>query len=76
MIKTGIIKIFVAIVLPAAGFRHGSGDFMNLGESACFWSASENGYGWMRGLEYNFSGINRDYSGFYRGYSVRCIKDK
>ncbi len=57
------------------GFRHGSGEFMSMGISARFWSTSQNGYGWFRGLDNNTSSINRDYSGFYRGYSIRCIKD-
>ena len=59
-----------------SGFRHGPGEFMSMGISARFWSASENGYGWMRGLDNNTSGVNRSYSGYYRGYSVRCVKDE
>jgi len=58
------------------GYRHGSGEFMGLGNTARFWSSSENGYGWFRGLDYDNASVNRDYSGVYRGYSVRCVKDQ
>lgn len=33
------------------------------------------GYVWYRELDYDTSAVYRDYSGVYRGHSVRCVKD-
>jgi uncharacterized protein (TIGR02145 family) len=60
------------------GYRHGSGEFIGLRITARFWSSSGRGYGygWFRGLDYNKASVFRDFSGVYRGYSVRCVKDE
>ena len=60
------------------GYRHGSGEFIGLRTTARFWSSSGPGYGygWFRGLDYDKALVNRDFSGVYRGYSVRCVKDE
>ena len=72
--STGEIKFNA---LPG-GYRHGSGEFIGLGTTARFWSSSGRGYGygWFRGLDYNKASVYRDFSGVYRGYSVRCVKDE
>lgn len=59
------------------GFRHGSGEFMELNNSARFWTSSGRGYGfaWVRGLDYDKASVYREFSGVYRGHSVRCVKD-
>lgn len=61
-------------VLPG-GWRHGDGFFMAKGESARFWSSSETGMAWIRGLDNNSSEVHREFSGYYQGYSVRCVQD-
>jgi len=60
------------------GYRHGSGEFIGLVTTARFWTSTGRGYGfaWYRGLEYDHTGIYRDFIGSYRGHSVRCIKDE
>ena len=58
------------------GWRHGGGFFMGLGINARFWSSSEIGYAWIRGLDNNSAKVYRNYTGFYRGHSVRCVKDE
>lgn len=59
------------------GFRHGSGEFMELNNSARFWTSSGRGYGfaWVRGLDYDKATVYREFTGVYRGHSVRCVKD-
>ena len=59
------------------GYRHGSGEFIGLGETARFWSASKQcySYGWFRSFDFDKASVNRDFEGVYRGHSVRCIKD-
>jgi len=59
------------------GYRHGSGEFKDISETARFWTSSSNGYGyaWFRELDYDTAAIFRDFSGVYRGHSVRCVKD-
>jgi hypothetical protein len=34
------------------------------------------GYAWYRGLDYDTAAVNRDYTGVYSGYAVRCMKDE
>jgi len=60
--------------LPA-GYRHGSAEFLDLGNTAMFWTSTKYSYGWFRRLDYDTSAINRFSEGLYRGYSVRCVKD-
>jgi uncharacterized protein (TIGR02145 family) len=60
------------------GFRHGSAQFHGITETARFWTSTQNGYGyvWYRGVDYDHTDVYRDFSGVYRGHSVRCVKDK
>ena len=58
------------------GWRHGGGYFTGLGNEARFWTSTGMGYAWFRQLDYNSSRINRDFFGYYQGYSVRCVKDE
>ena len=61
-----------------SGFRHGSAEFIGMGTTARYWTATKNGYsyGWYRQLDYDNSAIGRDFLGVYRGHSVRCVKDE
>ena len=61
-----------------SGFRHESAEFLGMGKTARYWTATKNGYsyGWYRQLDYDNSAIGRDFQGVYRGHSVRCVKDK
>ena len=59
------------------GYRHGSGEFQELTVTARFWTSTSNGYSyaWYRGLDYDTASVYRDFSGVYRGHSVRCVKN-
>lgn len=59
------------------GFRHGSAEFLGVSETARFWTSTQNGYGyaWYRGVDHDRTDVYRDFSGVYRGHSVRCVKD-
>ena len=59
------------------GFRHGSAQFLGITETARFWTSTQNGYGyvWYRGVDFDRTDVYRDFSGVYRGHSVRCVKD-
>jgi uncharacterized protein (TIGR02145 family) len=61
-----------------SGFRHGSAEFIGMGTTARYWTATKNGYsyGWYRQLDNDNSAIGRDFQGVYRGHSVRCVKDE
>jgi uncharacterized protein (TIGR02145 family) len=60
------------------GFRV-SGNYMNIGNYACFWSTTEDisGYAWGLGLSYMMEQAARWYDNNDKeiGYSVRCVKD-
>lgn len=60
------------------GFRHGSGEFKEVNQSARFWTSSSNGYSyaWFRELDNDNAAIFRDFSGVYCGHAVRCVKDE
>jgi uncharacterized protein (TIGR02145 family) len=68
------------------GYRHGSAVFKDVYKTARFWTSTQNGYGyawyrsygyaWYRRVEYDRSDVYRDFSGVYRGHSVRCVKDQ
>ena len=61
----------------AAGYRHASGYFDNLGHDAYWWTSSEydvDNY-WQRSIAHHNSYINREYFGFNYGLSVRCLKN-
>ncbi len=59
------------------GYRHGSGDFKDVAATARFWTSTVRGYGfaWYRGIDFDRAAVYRDFSGVYRGHSVRCVKD-
>jgi uncharacterized protein (TIGR02145 family) len=64
------------------GVRNKGGGFGNLHDDAYFWSSTErddnNNYVWWRGLNFEYSQVNRYNGGVYTkdfGFSVRCIKD-
>ena len=61
-----------------SGFRHGSAEFIGMGSTTRYWTATKNGYSyaWYRQLDYDNSAIGRDFQGVYRGHSVRCVKDE
>lgn len=57
--------------------EHGSGEFIGMGTTARYWTATKNGYsyGWYRQLDNDNSATGRDFQGVCRGHSVRCMKD-
>lgn len=59
------------------GYRHGSAEFKDISETARFWTSTQNGYGyvWYREVDFDRSDVYKDFSGVYRGHSVRCVKD-
>jgi len=59
------------------GFRHGSGEFLELSETTRYWTSTARGYGfaWYRGLDNDTAAVYRDFIGVYRGHAVRCVKD-
>ena len=64
--------------LPGGWRYYGGGEFVGLGDSACFWSASKRATGFMidRILISKYSSIFREGDNHYwTGYSVRLIKD-
>jgi uncharacterized protein (TIGR02145 family) len=67
----------VAFKALPGGYRHGSAAFFEMSKTARFWTSTQNGYGyaWYRGVDYDRTDIYRDFSGVYRGHSVRCVKD-
>jgi uncharacterized protein (TIGR02145 family) len=64
-------------VLPAGTCVFLSGRFKDLGESACFWTGSQNSdkKAWKRELKYDHSEMERGTEETSRGMSVRCVKD-
>lgn len=60
--------------LPAGGYF---GYYLNFGDDAYFWSATEYDYGnsYYRAFSYNDANVNRHYSNKYYGFSVRCVRD-
>jgi uncharacterized protein (TIGR02145 family) len=62
--------------LPGGG-RYGNGVFNDVGNSAEFWVATEDGSvnAWARNIIYNSAAVNR--LGYYKspGFSVRCVRD-
>ncbi len=75
--NTGASDEFGFSALPG-GYRHGSGDFKDFAGTARFWTSTVRGYGfaWYRGMDYDTAAVYRDFSGVYRGHSVRCVKDE
>ena len=59
------------------GWCNSDGTFYGVGTDAIFWSSTEgSSYGaWYRGLDYDRSGVGRDYYGKQGGCSVRCVRD-
>ncbi len=59
------------------GSRLASGQFYNQGNSANWWSITENGtsYAWYRSANASSSSVQRDYYNKNTGFSVRCVKD-
>lgn len=74
--NTGATDIHGFSALPG-GYRHGSGEFKGVSKTARFWTSTSNGYSyaWYRGLDMDTAAVYRDFSGVYRGHSVRCVKD-
>ena len=60
--------------LPAGGYF---GYYLNFGDDAYFWSATEYDYGnaYYSAFSYNDANVNRHYSNKYYGFSVRCVRD-
>ena len=60
--------------LPAGGYF---GYYLNFGDDAYFWSATEYDYGnaCYSAFSYNDANVNRHYSNKYYGFSVRCVRD-
>jgi len=75
--NTGAIDEVGFSALPG-GYRHGSAEFKELTQTTRFWTSSRNNYGyaWYRGLDYDTAAVYRDFTGVYRGHSVRCVKDE
>ena len=57
-----------------SGYRHGSGEFLDLGKTSRYWTSTASNNARYRRLDYDNSGLYRGYSGVFRGYSVRCVK--
>lgn len=60
------------------GARMPAGGFVWEGQSACFWSSTDDGgrtFAWTRILEHDDSRLNRGSTPLGAGFSVRCIKD-
>ena len=57
------------------GYRHGSGEFLDIGKTARFWTSTSDNNAWFRQLDHDHSEVFRGYSGVFRGHSVRCVKD-
>ncbi|HOG20838.1 MAG TPA: FISUMP domain-containing protein, partial [Salinivirgaceae bacterium] len=59
------------------GFRGSYGSFSNFGFYGFWWSATESGVSsaWNRSMNYEYSGVYRDYNGKEYGFSVRCLKN-
>jgi len=63
--------------LPGGVRGDESGDFVNLGWKAVFWSSTKSGSTgeWLRILVWDHSEVNRSASSKREGLSVRCVKD-
>jgi len=57
------------------GDRFLDGNFYYLSELAFFWTSTQGGGAWTRGLWHNSSQISRGDNNKDYGFSVRCIKD-
>ncbi len=59
------------------GYRFIDGDYLDMGDYANFWSATESGSytAWGRKLYYNLSEVNRANEGKRYSFSVRLLKD-
>jgi len=75
--NTGAVDEVGFNALPT-GYRHGSGEFHEVAQTTRFWTSTSNAYGyaWYRRLDYDTASIYRDFSGVFRGHSVRCVKDE
>lgn len=60
------------------GYRHGGAMFLGVSETARFWTSTQRGYGyaWYRAVDFDRTDVYKDFSGVYRGHSVRCVKDQ
>lgn len=63
---------------PAGYFEQQSGDFLDLGREAYFWTATEirSGFSWYRGLTKSFDGVYRDTKRQRDALSCRCVEDE
>ncbi len=68
---------FSALPAGAYGYTDPYGTLPCTGFYAYFWSATEasDDNAWCRSLAYNFSGVSRNSTAKYLGYSVRCLRD-
>ena len=73
----GRLKDKVGFSALPGGYRHGSAAFVGIQKTARFWTSTQNGYdyAWYRGVDQGRTDVYRDFSGVYRGHSVRCVKD-
>lgn len=62
------------------GYRNTNGNFLSMGNSAWFWSATRDNSGLglpiCYGLIYNLADVERSLYNRSGGFSVRCVKDK
>jgi uncharacterized protein (TIGR02145 family) len=74
--NTGASDKYGFNALPG-GYRHGSGEFEELSNTTRFWTSTANGYSyaWYRRIDYDTAAVYRDFTGVYRGHSIRCVKD-
>lgn len=74
--NAGATNVSGFTALPG-GCRYYNGGFNNLGISATFWSASENGASsaWNRNLLYDDGGVYRYNVNRSGGFSVRCLQN-
>lgn len=61
-------------VVPAGDYNGSDG---NVGDIACFWSATQgnSGYAYTLGLILDYAYVCRDEYNWYFGFSVRCLRD-
>ncbi len=69
-------SVLAKTALPG-GYRFIDGDYLDMGDYANFWSATESGSytAWGRKLYYNLSEVNRANEGKRYSFSVRLLKD-
>ncbi len=58
-----------------SGYRNISGVFYAIRQQAYWWVASSSGGGVVRLVNYNGTDIQKGYTNFQWGYSIRCIKE-